>query len=64
MAGFTCQPILFQEINNLQVSIDKVLILGRYPLLEAELWWFYFSLCLYIKQEIQQRSDPESKVNI
>ena len=36
------------------MSFDKFLILDRYSLLEAELWWFYYSLPLDIKQEIQQ----------
>ena len=49
----TFQPSLSLEINDLRVSLDKVLILDRYSLLEAELWWFYFSLSFYIKQEIQ-----------
>ena len=38
-------------------TLDKVLILDRldrYSLLEAELRWFYCSLFLYIKQEMQQ----------
>ena len=35
------------EINDLRVPLDKVLILDRYLLLEAELQWFYN------KQEIQ-----------
>ena len=35
-------------------ALDKVLILYRYLLLETELQWFYYSLFLYIKQEIQQ----------
>ena len=42
------------DINNLQVSLDKFLIFDRYLLLEAELWWFYYSLSFYIKQEKQQ----------
>ena len=40
------------EINDLRVSLDR-LILGRYSLLEADLPWFYYSLSLNIKQEIQ-----------
>ena len=35
------------------MSLDKFFILDRYSLLEAELWWFYYSLSLYIKQETQ-----------
>ena len=35
------------------MSLDKALILDRYSLLEAELGWFYYSLSLYVKQEIQ-----------
>ena len=50
---FTLQPIPSVEINRLRVSVDKFLILDRYSLLEAELQWFYRSLSLYIKQEIQ-----------
>ena len=38
--------------NNLRVSLDKLLILDRYSLLEAEFRWFYYSLSLYILQEI------------
>ena len=53
MVSFPFQPILSLEINNLQVSLDKFLILDRYSLLDAELQWFYYSLSLYIKQEIQ-----------
>ena len=55
IVSFTFQPIPSLEINDLRVSLDKFLILGRYSLLEAELRWFYYSLPLYIKQEIQQR---------
>ena len=51
--SFTFQPIPSLEINDLRVSLDKFLILDRYSLLEAELQWFYYSLSLYIKQEIQ-----------
>ena len=51
---FTFQPIPSLEINNLQVSLDKFLILDRYSLLEAEILWFYYSLSLFVKQEIQQ----------
>ena len=35
------------------VSLDEVLILDKSSLLKAELWWFYYSLSLYIKEEIQ-----------
>ena len=55
IVSFTFQPIPSLEINDLRVSSDKFLILDRYSLLEAELRWFYYSLPLYIKQEIQQR---------
>ena len=54
IVSFTFQPIPFLEINDLQVSLDKFLILDRYSLLEADLWCFYYSLSLHIKQEIQQ----------
>ena len=54
IVSFTFQPILSLEINDLQAPLDKFLILVRYSLLEAELRWFYYSLSLYIKQEIQQ----------
>ena len=40
-------------MNDLPVSLDKFLILDKYSLLEAELAWFYYSLSLYIKQEIK-----------
>ena len=53
IVSFTFQPIPSLEINDLRVSLDKFLILDRYSLLEAELQWFYYSLSLYIKQEIQ-----------
>ena len=55
IVSFTFQPIPSLEINDLQVSLDKFLILNRYTLPEAELWWFYYSLFLYLKQETQQR---------
>ena len=55
IVSFTFQPIPSLEINDLRVSSDKFLILDRYSLLEVELRWFYYSLPLYIKQEIQQR---------
>ena len=45
------QPIPSLEINDLRVSLDKVLILDRYSL--PELRWFHHSFSLYIKQEIQ-----------
>ena len=51
--SFTFQPIPSLEINDLRVSLDKFLILDRYSLLEADLRCFYYSLSLYIKQEIQ-----------
>ena len=47
------QPISSLEINDLQVSLDKFLILDRYSLLETDLRCFYYSLSLYIKQEMQ-----------
>ena len=53
IVSFTFQPIPSLEINNLQVSLDKFLILDRYSLLEADLQCFYYSLPLYIKQEIK-----------
>ena len=53
IVSFTFRPIPSLEINDLRVSPDKFLILDRYSLLEAELRWFYYSLSLYIKQEIQ-----------
>ena len=49
IVSFTFQPISYLEINNLRVSLDKFLILDWYSLLEAELRWFYYSFCLYIK---------------
>ena len=52
IVNFTFQPIPSLEINDLRVSLDKLLILYRYSLLEADLWWFYCSLS-HIKQEIQ-----------
>ena len=36
------------------MSLDKLLTLDRYSLLEADLRQFYYSLSLYIKQEIKQ----------
>ena len=53
IVSFTFQPIPSLEINDLRVSLDKVLILDRYSLLEAELRWLHHSFPLYIKQEIQ-----------
>ena len=44
------------------VSLDKFLILDRHSLLEADLQWFYYSLSLYIKQEIQHRSSLRLKI--
>ena len=41
-----------QKISDLRMSLDKVLILGRYSLFEVELGWFYYSSFLYSKQEI------------
>ena len=51
--NFTFQPIPPLEINDLWVSLDNFLILDSYSLLDAELRWIYFSLPLYITQEIQ-----------
>ena len=51
--SFNFQPIPSLEINDLRMSLDKSLILDKYSLLEAELRWFYYSLSIYIKQEIQ-----------
>ena len=53
IVSFTFQPIPYLEINDLQVSLDKFLILDRYSLLEDDIQCFYCSLSLYIKQEIQ-----------
>ena len=46
------QPILSLEIYDLQGSLDTFLILDKYSLLEADRRCFYYSLSLYIKQEI------------
>ena len=54
IVSFTFQPIPSLGISDLRVSLDKFLILDRYSLLEAELRLFYYSLSLYIEQEIQQ----------
>ena len=40
IVSFTFQSIPFLEINDLWVSLDKFLILDRYPLLEADLRCF------------------------
>ena len=61
IVSFTFQPILSLEINDLRMSLDKFLILDRYSLLEADLRCFYYSLSLYIKQEMQQSSFSEGK---
>ena len=53
IASFNFQPIPSLEINDLRVSSETFLILDRYLLLEAELRWFYYSLSLFVKQEIQ-----------
>ena len=53
IVSFTFQPMSSLEINDLQVSLDKFLILDRHSLLETELRWSYYYLSLYIKQEIQ-----------
>ena len=47
IVSFTFQPIPSLEINDLQVSLDKFLILDRYPLLEADLR-FFTTPCLFI----------------
>ena len=51
---FTFQPIPSLQIDDLQMSLDKFLILDRYSLLEAEILWFYYSLSLFVKKGIQQ----------
>ena len=51
IASFTFQSIPSLEINDLQVSLDKFLILYIHYL-QAELRWFY-ALSLHIKPEIQ-----------
>ena len=53
IVSFTFQPIPFLEINDLKVSLDKASVLEKYSLLEDGLWWFYYSLPLYVEQEIQ-----------
>ena len=53
IVSFTFQPIPSLEINNLRMSLDKFFILDGYSLLEVDLQWFYYSLSLYIEQEIQ-----------
>lgn len=53
-------PYLFALILHLlQVCLDNLLILDRYSLIEAELWWFYYS-SIYIKQEIQDGVTEET----
>ena len=54
IVGFTVRPILSLGISGLRESLNEFLILDRYSLLEAELRLFYYSLSLYIEQEIQQ----------
>ena len=39
------------SVFNLNFFQFKFLILDTYSLLEADLWWFYYSLSLCIKQE-------------
>ena len=53
IVSFTFHRIPSLEINDLQESLDKFLILGRYSLREADRC-FYCSFSLYIKQEIQR----------
>ena len=53
IVSFTFQLIPSLEIKDLRVFLDKVLILDRHSLFEAEFRWLYYSLSLYIKQEIQ-----------
>ena len=53
IVSFTFHRIPSLEINDLQVSLDKFLILGRYSLREADRC-FHCSFSLYIKQEIQR----------
>ena len=55
IVSFTFQPTPSLEINDLRVSSEKFLILDRCSLLEAELRWFYYSLSLYVKQEMQHK---------
>ena len=50
IVSFTFHPVPSLQIKDLQVSLD-VLILQRHSLLEAELWWFYYSFSLYIKHQ-------------
>ena len=52
IVSFTFQPMPSLEINDRRVSLDRFSILNRYSLLEAGLRCFYYSLSLYIKQEI------------
>ena len=54
IVSFTFQPMASLEINDRRVSLDRFSILNRYSLLEADLRCFYYSLSLYIKEEIQQ----------
>ena len=51
--NFFQENMLITWSFDLIVSFTFQLILDRYSLLEAELRWFYSSLSLYIKQEIQ-----------
>ena len=53
IVSFTFRPIPSLGISDLQVSLDKFLILDRYSLVEAELRWFYYPLSLYVGREIQ-----------
>ena len=53
IVNFTFQPNAPLEINDLRASLDKFWILDRYSLLEADLQCSYYTLSLYIKQEIQ-----------
>ena len=65
IVSFTFHRIPSLEINDLQVSLDKFLILGRYSLREADRC-FYCSFSLYIKQEIQRgvRSGIRTRAHI
>ena len=54
IVSFSFHPIPSLEINDLRESLDKILILDRYLLLEADLRCFYYFLFLFIKQEIQK----------
>ena len=50
IVSFTFQLISSLGISDPWVSLNKFFILDRYSLLEAELWWFYYSLSLCIER--------------